>query len=225
VGYVLFPSQILAQIVDLIDFGLLFAADDMHEKKWERISSIITESFSHYQSERGHLFTIVYATRRDSRIKASFHVAQLTWHPEGHWTDCWIDLPLTSGLITSLGSGEKSIQKWYSKWSKSDQGGTSRSVFSSFCDSLSSAEDPLTGGPPQLVGLYRIGPARSLGIVYRDRKSVLGLPAERFGRPDSIEWRNALFERCDPKTLERLPDAQRHAAPPNLGTEAHKDPG
>jgi hypothetical protein len=32
-----------------------------------------------------------------------------------------------------------------------------------------------------------------------------------------VEWRNALFERCSPQTMMRLPDAQIHVPPRGLG--------
>ena len=223
IGDVLFPSQILGQIVDLIDSDVLFGIDDSHEEKWQRFSTQINDSFASYPREKGRSFTVVYATRQGSGVSSVFHLATISWDPSAGWSQQWVVLPTTSGLITALGSGAESVEKWYSRWSRTGQAGTSRSVFSAFCDSLFSREDPYTGGPPQLVGIYRIGAARTFGVIYTGQANVLGLPARALGTLQSIEWRNSLFERCDGTTGQRLQSAQRQPAPSGLGREASRD--
>jgi len=145
-------------------------------------------------------------------------MSSIEWIPEWGWNNNqWFNLPTESGLINAYGTGEKSVNKWYSYWSKTKHKRTSRSVFSSFCDALHSGEDPRSGGAPQLVGLYRIGPAKPFGIIYNDERYLFGLPITVTSNLDSVEWRNTLFERCDWQTMEPLHNAQRHGKPKGLG--------
>ncbi len=51
-GDVLFPSQVLGRLIDLIDLNLLFNADDLPSHKWEKILSVIQKSFKGYPDEK-----------------------------------------------------------------------------------------------------------------------------------------------------------------------------
>jgi len=74
----------------------------------------------------------------------------------------------------------------------------------------------LSGGAPQLVGIYRKGAARSFGIIFNDQKYLLGLPVENENLK-SVEWRNHLFEESDPNTNQRQTNAQPQPRPKSLG--------
>jgi len=217
-GDVLFPSQVLGQLVDLIDSDLLFNASDYPQNKWPKILSVVQQSLEGYPDENSRPFTIVYCTRENSGMDSVFHMSTLRWKPSEGWVDeQWIDLPEKSGIIGVFGSGEDSVSKWYSYWSKTGEKRTSRSVFSAFCDALQSGEDKRSGGAPQLVGTYRKGAAESFGIIYKNKRYLLGLPVDESDNLDAVEWRNGLFERCDWRTMKPLTGAQRHSRPRGLG--------
>lgn len=217
-GDVLFPSQVLGQLIDLIDSDLLFNVEDSPDSKWLKISSTVRKSFEGYPDESSHRFSIVYCTREDSGMASIFHMSMLSWEPGEGWTDeQWIDLPKQSDIIAVFGSGEKAISKWYSYWSGTREKRTSRSVFSAFCDALQSEEDEQSGGAPQLVGIYRKGAAESFGVIFKCQRYLLGLPVDESDSLDAVEWRNSLFERCDWRTMKSLEGAQRHSRPRGLG--------
>jgi hypothetical protein len=217
-GDVLFPSQILGQIMSFIDSNTFFACDAPSKRKWTRIISILHKSFKGYPNTNCRPFSIVYCTRENSGMASIFRMAKLSWDPDKEWgEELWLDIPKQSGIIAILGSGEEAVDKWYSYWSRTKEKRTSRSVFSAFCDALQSGEDKYSGGAPQLVGLYREGPAESFGILYKGKRYLLGLPAEESKGLDVVEWRNNLFERCDWRTMQPLEDAQRHSRPRGLG--------
>lgn len=219
-GDVLFPSQVLSQLADLAASGLLFTIDDSPKNKWEKITVIIKRSFRGYPFEKSHPFTIVHCTRENSRMESVFHISTLSWEVAKGWTNTQsINLPNQSGLIDIFGSGVKSVSKWFSYWSRTKEKRTSRSVFSAFCDALRSGEDRLSGGAPQLVGIYREGTGETFGIIYNDTRYLFGLPVEPSESLNAVEWRNSLFERCDWKTMEPLRDAQRHSRPRGLGKD------
>jgi len=220
IGDVLFPSQALGQLVDIIDADLLFGSSDSPEGKWTTIVSMVRESFDTYPTDKSRDFTIVYCTRDGSGMTSVFHMCTLNWTQDGGWVNgASIDLPRESGLISVHGSGEESMRKWYSHWSKTGEGRTSRSVFSAFCDGLGSGEDKQSGGAPQLVGIYRQGAAETFGVIYKDKRYLYGIPVDASERLGAVEWRNRLFERCDWRTMKPLEGAQRHPRPKGLGKE------
>ena len=216
VGDVLFPSLVLGQLTSAIDLGSLLDGAASPTEKWTRIQSCIKQSFSAFPSSERRTFTVVYATRELEGMNSKFYVRTLSWGIEESWAEAAIPIPSASGLLHVLGSGAGSILRWQQRWDSSSQGRTSRAVFSAFCDALQSGEDPLTGGAPQLVGLYRQGPGRALGVVYESKPFLFGLHADPFRGSADLEWRDGLFERCDP-TGQVLAEAQRHHAPHGLG--------
>jgi len=127
-----------------------------------------------------------------------------------------IDMPKQSGLVDYIGSGANSIFQWYRRWQNTELKGTSRSVFSAFCDSIVSGEDCYTGGAPQLVGIYREGTGRRFGIIHAGKRFINGKVIEPTENINSIEWRNSLFERYDGQTMEILSGAQRQPKPSRL---------
>jgi hypothetical protein len=221
-GDVTFPSLVLKQAVDRINRNVIFSRDDPPHAKQDKISKFIKASFEGYPPERRGAFTVLYCTRQHSGMSASFHFWSLNWAPESGWRAQIHEIPKESGLVVALGSGGSSVREWSSRWANSDVGRTSRSIFSAFCDSLQSQKDRLSGGPPQLVGVYRKGPAETFGIIYNNMRYFDGTPAHEDQDWSGIEWRNSLFERCDWKTLLPMEGAQRHARPRGLPSASGK---
>ena len=215
-GDVLFPTQVLGQIIDLIDNELCLDLFDTPDVKRNKIFKIIMDSFSGYPADVAKEFTVVYCTRENDGMNSSFNLSTLNWS-KSSWSEQWLPLPTESGVITTLGSGTAFISKWYDRWSHTTEKRTSRSVFSAFCDSIQSGDDKNTGGAPQLVGIYRKGSAESFGIMYKNQRFLLGLPIEGSNKCESVEWRNCIFERCDWRNMERLEGSQKHKRPRGLG--------
>lgn len=216
-GHVLFPSQILGQIIDLIDAGLLYPADTRAEHKWAMISYLMKLSFQAYPLKQTDPFSIIFCSRDHDGMLSEFRIYTLAWTEAGEWSarnD--VRLPAQSGLLGLFGTGDDAVKKWYTEWAKTREGRTSRSIYSAFCDALRTGEDPHSGGAPQLVGLYRRGAAKTFGVIWNNQRFVLGLPLPDSESLQGIEWRNELFERCDPKDMQRLMDAQPHSRPPEL---------
>lgn len=151
-------------------------------------------------------------------MQSQFDVSAISWDAKTGWKQEFFPMPTTSGIIKAWGSGQGAVDKWYQRWLSTRQGSrTSRSVFSAFCDALAAGEDSFTGGAPQLVGLYRQGMGETFGVIFAGSRYVLGIPSQDLPLANPIEWRNALFERCDGQTMQRLDEAQRHSRPQGLG--------
>lgn len=211
-GDVVFPTQILAQLVTLIDLGLAFPIDAGPETKLMYVEKYILFSLRQYPQSPSFQFSIIYGTRSGIGMAASFHVWQLIWEKQ-KWNTQPFQIAGDSTLLVALGSGASSVKRSWSRWEQSDVSRTSRAVFSAFCDSVSIGGDPASGGAPQLVGLYRSGPGRVFGMVYDGGRYCSGASVPITDTMESIEWRNCLFERCDGVSGEPLPEAQRHARP------------
>ena len=208
-GMVLYPSLILGQLIDLIDAQLFFDPSEDVSEKFGKIAAVLKQSFDGYPKHEKRPFTVVYCTRIGVGMKASFYLATLKW-ADDVWSQQIIGMPKQSDLLIALGSGAEKVTSRVEKWHKAQGQRTSRSIFSAFCDSLRAGEDPSVGGGPQLVGLYREGPAHHFGAIFGGDLFLLGLPAGSRSSLDEVEWRNELFELCDWRTKQKLTGA--HAA-------------
>jgi hypothetical protein len=212
-GDAVFPCHALSSVIQMIDGGSVFGRDDTAAEKFDRVSALLKSSFSTYPTEIGMAFTIVHWSRTGAGSRSTFELRTLTWDIVNGWQVKQFALPARSALILSVGSGHATITTMNHAWEKTAVGGTSRAVFGAFCDALESGSDPYTGGAPQLVGLYRTGTARTFGIIYRGKAYLNGIPVGLLENAEAFEWRNCLFERCDPNTLARLLEAQPQPRP------------
>ncbi len=224
-GSVTFPIQILGQLVELIDSGLLFVAGDSFAVKLEKLRIKINDSYRSQPISQYDACEIIYASRVGSKMSSTFHAAIIKVSTKGVIAEDCV-LPDTSGIIASTGTGKPSLQHSYDEWTGQkaknlqERGRTSRSVFGAFCDALASGKDPYSGGPPQLVGLYKVGPAISFGVIHNGSRFMNGLEINDNPFLNNIEWRNDLFERCCGKTMNILEKAQRQPRPHNASENA-----
>jgi hypothetical protein len=214
-GDVVFPSLVLAQVISAIDQKQLFEEDVSPNDQHVAIVSVIRTSFGRRHNAPDQSFTIVHAHRDGSGDGACFWVWRVDYdHNQKVWNDELLTLPSDTATIVELGSGASVTRQHGRRWSASDVGGTSRSVFSAFCDALGSKTDPLSGGAPQLAALYTSGPARPLGVFYQGHRYLHGLPLAIHAPSSKLEWRDALFQRVHGKDGSTLPGARRFARPP-----------
>jgi hypothetical protein len=220
-GDVLFPTQVLGQLISLLDAGMLFAADATPEIRVQSIASVLRECMSRYPGDQlagGGKVVIVHCCRSGERMASAFHVTELIYDATTRgWIVNPLPLPTESDIVCVHGTGARFVTTWKQRWDSAlGRARTSRGVFSAFCRVLLNQEDSRTGGAPQLVGIYRLGPARTFGAIYGGQRYLFGLPAPIVLDDSQIEWRDDLFQRCDPVTLARLEDAQRHHRPRGL---------
>ncbi len=215
-GDVTFASQILPHTIEQIDNDFLFSEKQSIDEKTKRIYELIKNDFKEYPESINQGFEILYFSRENSNMKSRFHLSKFSWNHNDKWQSEKISLPEKSGLVDYTGSGSKSIYKWYRKWQNTELKGTSRSVFSAFCDSIASGEDPYTGGAPQLVGLRRIGNGIKFGVIFNNKRFFNGKSTDQNINIDTIEWFNQLFERCNGHTKEIKNGAQKQPKPLEL---------
>jgi hypothetical protein len=213
-GDVVFPSLVLGQVVSAIDSNILFDRGITSDERHEKILESIKSSFHRRHNTPDQDFSILHAFRKRPWPATEF----LAWHVQYQakaklWTSEKLQIPTETKTLIYLGSGRSSAKMHGRRWETSDVGGTSRSIFSAFCESINAGSDRLTGGPPQIAALYtKMGP-RTLGVVKDGDFYLHGLEISRGRMLSNIEWRDELFQRIDQRTLKALRGARRFARP------------
>ncbi|WP_437757885.1 hypothetical protein [Sorangium sp. So ce1389] len=216
-GDVLFASQTIAQALDLIDLGLLVVDTLTHvEHGLASLTDFLQSALTSYPKSQQRPFSVICACRSGSGMTSNFGVSEVSWSADRGWLTCPHTLPAQSAVVVARGSGNATFGGADKQWRKSDIGGTSRAVYSAFCDHVASGTDAKTGGAPQLVGIYRVGAAITFGVIYAKQRWLSGAPVATCDPRATLEWRDDLFQRCDGHTLGPLPQAQRHARPAGL---------
>ena len=216
-GDVVFATSVLSQAVSMIDSGLLYDRHADRDFRLDSIEQLFAVGLDAYPNDLRRPFSVLYCYRTtENTTPAGLNIGQVDWSPRSGWTRQWLEVPSASKLVVALGSGGDAAKEWDERWARSDVGGTSRAVFSGFCDHLASGEDPRTGGAPQVAGFYRKGPAFTLGFVGEGGLTYLGLPVSRTDLARAVGWRDCLFQLCDPLTGRPAVGAQLHARPVQL---------
>lgn len=212
-GDVLFPSLSIPQICELSEQGFLWKESDSALQRHSTFVAAMEASFLRRHNSPDRDFHIFHAAREGVGLGCNF-VAWKTSFSAKHrkFSDQSIEVHIAgdkSRLLATAGSGQKVFMDEVIEWQSSSQMHTSRAIYSAFCDALYSKADPLSGGAPQLVGLYRKGPAKAFGHVDGNECHVLGLPVNPHSLGSEIEWRDRLFQRVCPLSTDVLPGAQR----------------
>ena len=216
VGDVLFPSLVLGQIVSAIDKGVLFAADAKDYERHDLILRALKASHRKGRNAPDRDFTIVHIFRANDWPDTSFTCWIIKYTAEdSHWMSQEVPLPKRTEPVLFLGSGAASARNELKRWKQSASGGTSRAIFSAFCDAIESGGDPLSGGVPQITGLYTTGAPTVIDFVDGTSMFLHGLELKAFARVSNIEWCDNLFQRIDPVSLKPL-QGQRQFFKPNL---------
>ncbi|MDD5273530.1 MAG: hypothetical protein PHU14_12530 [Methylovulum sp.] len=217
-GDVLFPSIALNQIVELADAGLLFSPTSSCKQKFQSIVDKLNDLFREYPKLHSGLadnsLGIIHASR-DPVDNSKFFCHTISWSKTRGWRGEECLLPSRSKVLFALGTGAKEFNENYARYEQGVNSGTSRAVFHCFCDSLANITDPFVGGAPQLVGIIRKPQSTAItyGVIYEGRKMFLGVHIDNLRNFDTVQWRNANFELCDPQTMERRSNAQPQPDP------------
>ncbi|WP_374163843.1 hypothetical protein [Arcticibacter sp. MXS-1] len=209
-GDVLFPTIVIGQLIDEADRGLLFKSNCSVEEKASIVFEAIKNAISVYPpSWTAGSFVIVYCTRDVEKV---FHCYRISWRTRTEAVIEKLPLPDRSGLVTVEGYRHKEAkQRFESEYnvSKNNNHGTSRTVYHWFTETLEGNTAYQIGKVPQIVALYRNGPARAIGIISNNERFISGRKVTSIENLNFVEWRNELFERYDAVKLKLLEAAQR----------------
>lgn len=208
-GDVLFPTLAIAAVVDRLDRGF-FATQPMAAAR--QIEKAIKELWTDYPDAEQRSQRIYMAFRESSGMHAQFHLHKMHCSDQTgyRWQTSLISMPKSSSVLVIGGSGKSSVEKTQDLWRESSSAGTSRAVFASFAESIKSGSDKMTGGAPQLACIYRVDPARLVGLIFENERFLAGGRLVGHENTAGVEWRNELFERVGGLTKSLLDGAQKH---------------
>lgn len=212
-GDVLFASHGIGQALEFLEAGLLHPASVGPAARVAAVAEFLKGSLHTYPGSQQRDFSVVYASRVGPDKTPSFFLAEISWSRADGWSSMTPMLPKESAVVIARGSGHKDFLAQYRQWKDGDVVRTSRAVYSAFCHHLANSADRHTGGPPQLVGLYRTGPAVTFGVIHAGARWLSGARVPDGALSTEVEWRDDFFQRCDGWTMTVKPGAQRHARP------------
>ena len=213
-GDVTFPSIALPQIVDAMDLGLLFQAGAGATERHQSFVAALHATFSQRHNVPKQRIEIVHVARTSTKRPARFRAWLCTFSIDGSFNDEELQIDHSrSNLNFAFGTGGPAMRELVDKWEISDAAGTSRGIFSALCESIKGGADPLSGGAPQLVGIYPVRLPQPFGVVFGRERYLNGLRLAQGSETKLIEWRDELFQRVDAISLETLEGAQRHVRP------------
>jgi hypothetical protein len=221
VGDVLFPTQTIGQITELIDRGAVSLGDAGPEGRLAWLAESLESSCRTYPQAQSRDFSLLHCGRQGEGMSCVFYAFALNFKKGVLASRTPIAMPKSSGPLTyfdgderfGYGSGRDGFRECWKKWLTSEAGGTSRSVYSAFTDHLRSGSDPYTGRPPQLVGIYRVGAAQAFGVIWDQRRFLGGMEVFEVNDENRLNWHNDLFEICNPLSMQRRKGAQRQPRP------------
>ncbi|MCT7908440.1 hypothetical protein N5915_02600 [Arcobacter lacus] len=197
-GDVLYPTQTISQIKDLIDKEILFKISDTNNQKISIIRKYLQNSLQNYPKQINNTIILVALV-----LDQEFDYYELTLNNN----DVALEhIELKANEPYSYGSGS---QKFKSVFTRLKEEKFSRYICQAFFRTIEEGKDPLSGGPIQLVGIYRNSDAKTFGIVQDDKKYIYGQKIDSNAIPLDIEWRNRNFEIIDASTMKRKEKAQR----------------
>ena len=210
-GDAFFPPSVLRQVIELIDARLLFdasvSAEHRHNKAVEVFRSAIKKGFDAPIQN----FSIIHGSRNEEFMASSFRVWKTQFTSQtGEWEDQELVLADGQSYLAYIdGSGAATISRYVKKWDATLAKETSRAAMWAFFDALHSKSDKNSGGPPQLVGIWRKGAARQFGFIWDGKRYFCGVEVPPDSKFDCVKWFNQDFERYDGGKIKRLRGAQR----------------
>jgi hypothetical protein len=216
-GDVVFPALVLGQIVSAMDASVLFLPGDGAEEQHQAVLSAIKRGLARATKTPTTDFVIHHVLRENSWPETRFRAWAVRYTSQtGVCASEEMPIPSATGVIGSFGSGRISAGQHRARWEGSDSGGRSRAILAAFCDSISSADDPLSGGPPQLAALYTKGTPVQIGMIVEGRRFMNGMELEPSKALARAEWRDALGQQVDPLTGKAKQGVRRFIRPKTL---------
>lgn len=216
-GDVVLPALVIGQIVSAIDAGVFFAADAVARDRHEAVLRAVERGLARAVAAPTLNFTIHHLLRERGWPDTSFRAWNITYDAASSvCASAEIAIPKATEVVASSGSGHIAAKTHRERWHETEAEGRSRAILASFCDSIRSGNDPLSGGPPQLSAIYTKGAPSQIGMYLDGRRFMNGLEVDVTPSLKNAEWRDCLGQQIDPITGKPEQGARRFGRPRKL---------
>jgi len=205
-GDVLVPTQIVAQLVDSIDSGLIIDPSAPFPAKWSAIGSFLAEGFAGALPLRSSNPSYILGFNRN--VEKEFDCGYFTISDTRIvYTHIAISSK-NSVIVKKLGTGEAAYThtEMQVRMNNADVV-AARVFFAAFCRTLRKNEVHSVGGAPQLASLRTAGAGHIVPIKFGTETYHQGIKS--IVSNYSGECFDESFQRIDPKTLKLKSKAQR----------------
>ena len=207
-GDAYFPPLMLSQIISQIDSGIIFDRAAPSAERHAKIVKAIQVSLRNSQDAPAESFTVFHGAREGEGMISRFRLWRTKYEKNGRvWRNEELPIEVAHSYLVAIdGSGAAHVKRAI----LSNAHGTSRHAFQAFFEELKSGSDPLSGGAPQIVGMWRIGSGRHFGTIWNKKRYYCGSEVRVGANFQNAFWFNEKFERADGRTLNRLKGAKKH---------------
>lgn len=204
-GEVLFPIQIISQLIHLIDKEILFKDNDQNSKKIHIIETYIRDAFQSYPKslDKSHIIIALAEKEEFNYYELSFEKGSLNLYYSN----------IEANAPKFYGSGKGYFKTTFKKLEGDEI--YSRDIYQAFYKTMQDTKagvertDKNSGGIIQLTGIYRNGESKTFGILDQGNKYIYGQKITSLNIESNVEWRNENFEIIDIKTMKIKEGAQR----------------
>ena len=214
-GDAYFPPLALHQMIDIANAGVLFDASESAEARHRRALAVVRSAIGQRSDASANSFSIFHGARDGKLMNSKFRVWKTHYSTgKNDWSDEEMDLTDGQSYLAHIdGSGATAVSRYRNKWQSTTAKGTSRSAIWAFCDALHSGEDKYSGGPPQLIGVWRVGAARKFGFLWNGDRYIAGAKIPSGSHFNKVDWFNQRFERYDGDKRKLLIGAKKQPKP------------
>ena len=210
-GDAYFMPIALGQALSLVASGVVDTTIASAEERHTAVLDLLKNSLGKISTKYASSVALFHGAREGEFMSSKFRLWRTEFDPSRNsWSDGELPVDDRSYLAIIDGSGATKIRRYEAKVATTAAAGTSRAAIHAFCQSLQSGDDPFTGGAPQLVGLWRKGPAKQFGFCWQGRAFIAGMEYVSSEGREKIDWFNHLFERCDGRTCRRVRGSSSH---------------
>lgn len=212
-----FPPAVIRQFIDQVNCGVLFPESTDSEGRHRLFVQILRRAIEQQSGAPIGSFSIFHGARDAELMRSRFRL----WETRAlanrkpnlmSWIDEEKDIILDQSYFAHFdGTGASYVKKRGREWIDTNAEGTSRAAIWSFCNILHQGLDVYSGGAPQLVGIWRKGPARNFCFWWNGKPHISGSEVPIACPVNNVDCFNHRFERCDGLTGKRRSDAAKHA--------------
>jgi hypothetical protein len=216
-GDAFFPPAMLRQLLDQVNCGLLFDGGIDAERRHSLLAPMLRRAVAqHTGVPKVSTFAVFHGARDGEFMNSRFRLWETRYSGSSKpsWTDDERDLDTNANhsyLALVEGTGAEYIRKRGEQGINTDAKSTTRAAIWSFCNALREGQDPFSGGAPQLVGIWRKGPAQTFGFRWGGKSYLSGSVVPRGADFARVHWFNHRFERRDGENGRLL--GRRHNKP------------